>query len=152
MNCVFSGSGIYLAGSHYKECDVPITKNYYHFRVRMVYKVVLTNSMDNSPSWEAKSSSYNQEIPGILWNLKVHYRIHGSLTPVLTPSHVNPVHAPPPQYYFSNSHVDIILPNTAVFPRISSPKHSAHLSYLCFLIYLLHNRTSNVVEVYLYTF
>jgi len=30
------------------------------------------NSMVNSPSWEANGSSAGQEIPYILWNLKVH--------------------------------------------------------------------------------
>ena len=34
--------------------------------------------MEYSPSWEAKSSSASQEIPHILWERKVHYRIHNS--------------------------------------------------------------------------
>jgi hypothetical protein len=32
--------------------------------------------MEQSPSLEAKSPSANQEIPLILWNLKVYNRIH----------------------------------------------------------------------------
>jgi hypothetical protein len=31
--------------------------------------------MEQSPSWEADRFSVSQEIPGILWNMKVHYRI-----------------------------------------------------------------------------
>ena len=38
--------------------------------------------MQHRPSWEAKSFSASQEIPRILWNTKVHYRMHKSPTPV----------------------------------------------------------------------
>jgi len=37
--------------------------------------VYLTYSMEQSPSWEANRFAASKEIPRILWNPKVHYRI-----------------------------------------------------------------------------
>ena len=57
---------------------------------------ILTYSIQQSPSWETNRFSATQETPRILWNTKVHYRIHKCppLVPIL--SHIDPVHTPIP--------------------------------------------------------
>jgi hypothetical protein len=69
---------------------------------------LLTYSMEQSPSWEAKTSWATQEIPRIFMNPKVHNRIHKSPPPVPIMSQIDPVHALPSN--LSQVHFNIILP------------------------------------------
>jgi len=46
--------------------------------------------MEHSSSWEANRFSANQEIPRIVWNPNVHYRIHKRPPPVRILRHLDP--------------------------------------------------------------
>jgi hypothetical protein len=59
------------------EHDLLITRDVYATET-------ITNFMELSPSFTAQISSTSQEIPRILWNIKVHYRVHNS--PPLAPA------------------------------------------------------------------
>jgi hypothetical protein len=76
---------------------------------------VITNSMEQRPSSQAKNFSARQEIPPILWNPEVHYRIHNSPPPVPILSHLNPVNATPSHSWrsilISSSHLRLGLPS-----------------------------------------
>ena len=54
----------------------------------------MTNSMEQSPFWEANRTSATQEIPRILWNPIVHYRFYHKPPPVPVLIKIDSVHDP----------------------------------------------------------
>jgi hypothetical protein len=87
--------------------------------VRWIFTYLRTYSMEQSFYWEANRFAACQEIPRVLWNSKVHYRIHKGPPPVSTLSQPNPVHTPHPTSWRSililSSHLRLGLPS-GLFP------------------------------------
>ena len=78
--------------------------------------------MAQSPSWEANWFAASQEIPRILWNLKVHYRTHKCLPPVPILGQANPAHIP-------TSHLLEIHPNIIHSSMPRSPQWPLSLRF-----------------------
>jgi hypothetical protein len=98
--------------------------------------------MEQSPCWEDDSHSDSQEIPRLLWNLKVHYRVHKGPPLAPTLSQIHPVHTLPP--YFPNIHSNIILPSTLrsldwSLPFWFSDQNYVYISHLSHACYMPHS-------------
>jgi len=78
---------------------------------------LLTYSMVQSASGEANWFAVSQDIPCILWNRKVHYRIHKRLPPVSILGQPHPVHIP--TSHLLEIHPNINHPSTPKSPRWS---------------------------------
>jgi hypothetical protein len=74
-----------------------------------IHTYVLTSYMEQSPSSGANRFSASQEIPRVLWNPKVHYRIDKFPPPVPILSQLDPVHTP--TFHFLEIHLNIFLPS-----------------------------------------
>jgi hypothetical protein len=114
---------------------------------------ILTYSMQQSPSWEANWFSASQEIPRVLWNPKVHYRIHKCPPPVPILSQFDPVHTSTTHFRISIlmlSSYYVWGSQVVSFPQVSPPEtcicpSSPHTRYMPGHLILLDFITRTIV-------
>ena len=114
------------------ENDVGSFILYLNWNYPLKLNLLLNNSIEHSPSWEANGSSASHEIPCILYNPEAHHRIH-KRRPIPVPilRQINPVH----DHTFNSLeiHFNIILPSMSgsskwsLSPQVSPPKPCMHL-------------------------
>ena len=97
--------------------------------------------MKQNLSWEANRFSASQKFPRIVWNLKVHYRIHKCPPPVPILNQLDPVHNTISK--FLKIQLNIILPSAPGSPKWSLPlsfphQNPVHASPLPHTRYMLH--------------
>jgi hypothetical protein len=83
----------------------------------------------------AASSAATQKLPNILWNPKVHYRVHRSPPPVTILSQTNPIHTTPTylrSILLLFSHLRLGLPSD-IFLSGSSTKDPICIPFTCML-------------------
>jgi hypothetical protein len=105
----------------------------------VVFIYLLTYFMQQSPFWEANRFAAGQEIPRILWNLKVHYRTHRCLSPVSILGQLNPAHTP--------TSLNTIIQSTSRSPQLSislrfshqNPVHTSLLHHTRYIPRLSHS-------------
>jgi len=88
-------------------------------------KWIVIYFMDHSPSWEPNRFSASQEIPRILWNQEVHYRIHKCPPTVSIVSQLDPIYTL--TSHFLKIHIKIILPSTPGSSKCPGPRISVWL-------------------------
>jgi hypothetical protein len=110
LNCIIS---LFSTVTYYWCCSCVewhVWTRFTHFKVQGIKKLTPWSRVLLE---KLRVCSASQEIPRILWNLKVHC-VHKSLPPVPVLSQMNSIHIPKP--YFPKIHINVVLPS---MPRSS---------------------------------
>jgi hypothetical protein len=101
--------------TQYNDCESESVLSWLGYCDVLIYNYLPTYSMEQSPSWEPNRFVASQEIPRILWNPEVHYRLHKCPPPVSVLSKPNPVHTPHPTFWrfilILSSHLRLGIPS-----------------------------------------
>ena len=125
-----------------------IWRNLYSSRMRVILgpqprqtelTLLLTYSMEQSPSWEANLFTGSQEVPRILWNRRIHCRIQKCPQTVPILSHLDPFHIP--TSHILKSRLNSFLPSTSGSSKWSlsirflhqNPVYTFHLLHTCYM-------------------
>jgi hypothetical protein len=90
---------------HYRFLPNPFNSSFTdHPAIPTVYNIDTHSLMELSPSWEAANCVATEELPSILWNPQIHYRVHK--TPALIPilSQIDPIPTIPSYLLEKSSH------------------------------------------------
>ena len=96
-------------------------------------------SVEQNPSWESTWIEASQEFPHILWNPKVHYRIHKCPSTVPILSQLDPVQGS--QSHFLHSHFHIIFssgPRSSVIFPLGPPSRHPSCPRTCYIPCPIH--------------
>ena len=120
-------------------------RKYLEFTARGFCYYLLTFLLwEQCPSWEANWFSASQEIPRILWNPMVHYRIHKCPPPVPILSQLDSVHTPTShllKIHLISSHLRLGL-SSGLFPS-GFPTKTLHTILLLIIYKILSPEFSN---------
>jgi hypothetical protein len=121
----------------------------------MLQKLILLTCLLTpwSPAWKANWFSASEEIPCILWNPKVHYRIYESSPSVHILSQISPVHAPHPTSWRSILIFSSYMPGSSKWSLSlmfahQNPVYASPLPHTSYMLSLSPLITTILVEAY----